>query len=197
MNAFSVYYIHYSHPKQVVGKELKCALNAPPNASLNAVVPPATPVYTESPDSAVTPMDQNVTGNVLSNADVPPGQTATVLGFSVAGTNQVICPVPMGRHRSLQSTGGVVAPNCVDGPATLTDPTTGEPIGTLTMATDGTYTFDPAPGYVGPVPSVNVYTATSGGQTAISTLTLDIVPGRLDASTTGCTWPSHCMHMRS
>ena len=143
-----------------------------------AAVPPATPIYTESPDSAVTPMGQNATGNVLDNASVPAGQTATVVGFSVAGSSQLICPLPMPLRRSLQSMTGPISPDCVkSGPVTLTDPETGETIGTIAIAADGSYVFDPVPGYVGPVPSINVYTATSDGQTAISTLTLDVVSG--------------------
>jgi hypothetical protein len=123
-------------------------------------------------------MDQNATGNVLDNASIPPGQTAAVAGFSVAGSSQLICPLPMPLRRSLQSMTGPISPDCVkSGPVTLTDPKTGEIIGTMAIAADGSYVFDPVPAYVGPVPSVNVYTATSGGQTAISTLTIDVAAG--------------------
>jgi hypothetical protein len=92
---------------------------------------------------------------VLSNAATPSGQTASVTGFSVAGSGQVILPG--------------------QGPVTLTDPATGVPIGTLTMSASGAYTFDPVSGYLGPAPAISVYTKTSSGQTAVSSLTLDVV----------------------
>jgi hypothetical protein len=100
-------------------------------------------------------MGQNATGNVLANANVPSGQTAQVTGFSIAGSTQVYPP------------GSTV---------TLTDPVTGEPIGTLTISASGAYTFDPVDGYVGPTPAVNVYSKTSAGTTAVSSLTIDVLP---------------------
>jgi hypothetical protein len=101
-------------------------------------------------------MGQNATGNVLANANVPSGQTAQVTGFSIAGSTTVY---PAGST------------------VTLTDPLTGEPIGTLTISASGAYTFDPVDGYVGPTPAVNVYSKTSTGTTAVSSLTLDVLPG--------------------
>lgn len=101
-------------------------------------------------------MDQPVSGNVLDNASPPPGTTAQVTGFSVAGTTQVY---PAGSN------------------VTLNDPVTGTPIGTLTIAPSGAYTFDPVPGWVGPAPAINVYEQASNGQTAVSALTLDVVAG--------------------
>jgi hypothetical protein len=106
-------------------------------------------------------MGQTKTGNVLADADLAAGVTATVTGFSIDGTSKVY---PPGSN------------------VTLNDPVTGVPIGTLTLAADGTYVFDPVDGYVGPVPVVNVYEKSSNGQTAISTLTLDVVPGECGAA---------------
>ena len=103
-------------------------------------------------------MGQTTNGNVLDNANLPAGVTATVTGFSIEGTTKVYPP------------GSTV---------TLSDPVTGEPIGTITVRADGSYTFDPVDGYIGPVPAVNVYEQASNGQTAVSTLTLDVVPGKL------------------
>jgi hypothetical protein len=100
-------------------------------------------------------MGQSLAGNVLSNANVPSGQTASVTGFTVAGSSQVYTP---------GST-----------PVTLYSPTTREPIGTLTIAPNGAYTFDPVDGYMGPVPAINIYTQSSDGQKAVSGLTIDVV----------------------
>lgn len=100
-------------------------------------------------------MDQTVSGNVLTNDALPPGTTATVTGISIAGSSTVY---PAGSN------------------VTLDDPVTGLPIGTLVVSPNGTYTFDPVDGYVGPVPAVNVYEQTNTGLTAVSALTLDVVP---------------------
>lgn len=94
--------------------------------------------------------------NVLNNAAIPAGQTATVTGFNVQGTSQVVTP---------------------GSPAvTLTSPSTGQPMGTLTMAASGAYTFTPLPSYVGPAPLINVYSRTSNGLTTVSSLAIDVAP---------------------
>ena len=128
------------------------------HAVCRAAGTPASAVYSDAADTASTPMGQNATGNVLANANLPVGVTAQVTGFSVAGST-VVYP-----------TGSSV---------TLNDPVTGQPIGTLTVLADGSYTFDPVDGYVGPAPAVNVYSKASNGQTAVSSLTLDVLPGGL------------------
>ena len=99
-------------------------------------------------------MDQPVSGNVLVNANLPAGTTAIVTGFSIAGSGQIITPG--------------------QGPVPVLDPATGVPIGTLVMQSNGAYTFDPVPGYVGPAPAVSLYLSRSDGQTAVSTLTIDV-----------------------
>jgi hypothetical protein len=101
-------------------------------------------------------MGQTATGNVLANANVPSGQTAVVTGFSIADSTQVY---PVGST------------------VTLTDPLTGQPIGTLTISSTGDFSFDPEDGYLGPTPAINVYSKTSTGTTAVSSLTLDVVQG--------------------
>jgi CshA-type fibril repeat protein len=129
-----------------------------PGALAVTVLPvgtPASAVYSDPADTVSTPMGQNATGNVLANANVPSG-TASVTGFSIAGSTKMYAP------------GSTVA---------LTDPVTSEPIGTVTIAADGSYTFDPVDGYIGPAPAVNVYSKTSTGATAVSSLTLDVLPG--------------------
>ena len=122
-----------------------------------AVGTPASAVYSDAADTVATPMGQNATGNVLATANLPTGVTAQVTGFSIAGSTTVYPP------------GSTV---------TLTDPVTGEPIGTLTMSANGAYTFDPVDGYIGPAPAVNVYSKASNGETAVSSLTIDVLPSK-------------------
>ena len=107
-------------------------------------------------------MGEPLTGNVLDNARVPTGQAATVTGFSVGTSNDVIAPG--------------------SGPITLNDPDTGLPMGTLDMKGDGTYTFTPEPGYVGPAPAISVFSRTTDGQTIQSGLTIDVVPRESQAT---------------
>ena len=132
-----------------------------PGALAMTVLPAGTPasaVYSDAADSVSTPLGQTATGNVLANANVPSGQTAQVTGFSIAGTTKVY---PPGSN------------------VTLTDPVTGAPIGTLTISASGAYAFDPVDGYLGPTPAVNVYSQASNGATAVSSLTVDVLPGEV------------------
>lgn len=48
-------------------------------------------------------------------------------------------------------------------------------VGSLTINADGSYTFDPDPGYTGPVP-VATYTVSDGTETDTGTLTLNVTP---------------------
>jgi hypothetical protein len=149
-----------------------------PSALAVTVLPvgtPASAVYSDAADTVSTPMGQTATGNVLANANIPAGTTAQVTGFSIAGSTKVY---PAGSN------------------VTLTDPITGEPIGTLTLAADGTYVFDPVDGYLGPTPAINVYSQTSKGTTAVSSLTLDVLPGEHLSFTWhgSITWPRWLLH---
>jgi hypothetical protein len=123
--------------------------------SCSAAGTPASAVYSDAPDTRVTPMGTPVSDNVLSNANLPSGTTAQVTGFSIAGSTQIYPP---------------------GSDVTLNDPLTGEPIGTLVLSSSGAYTFTPVPGFVGPTPAVNVYSKTSNGVTAVASLTIDVLP---------------------
>ena len=93
------------------------------------------------------------TGNVLDNATVPPGTTASVTGFSVPGSNTVY---PAGSTVS------------------LVDPVTGTVTGTMQVNPDGSYVFTPAPGYVGDVPPVDVAVSSSDGQSVVVPLAVSV-----------------------
>ena len=101
-------------------------------------------------------MGQTISGNVLNNAKIPLGGKANVTGFVVQGSTQVILP---------------------GSPAiTLNDLKTNKPMGKLSMKSDGSYVFEPAPGYIGPAPAVSVYLESSEKQTAVSALSLEVLP---------------------
>lgn len=99
--------------------------------------------------------NQTVSGNVLSNAVPPSGETATVQSFTLTGSTAVYAPGPT--------------------PVTVVDPASGNVTGTLTLQPDGSLTFIPAPGFAGPVPPVSYVVASSDGQTNPSAVTIDIV----------------------
>jgi hypothetical protein len=111
-----------------------------------------------------TPLGQAATGNVLANANLPTGVTAQVTGFSIAGSTTVY---PAGSN------------------VTLTDPSTGLTIGTITISSSGAYTFDPVDGFIGPTPALNLFSKTAdGAATAVSSLTIDVLPSELHFRTT-------------
>ncbi|NEQ48136.1 MAG: tandem-95 repeat protein [Leptolyngbya sp. SIOISBB] len=66
------------------------------------------------------------------------------------------------------------------GTATNLTATNGDPIGTLTLNQDGTFTFDPADNYTGPIPSVT-YTITDGELTDEAVLSFNNVTPVNDA----------------
>ncbi|MES2990956.1 MAG: Ig-like domain-containing protein, partial [Pseudomonadota bacterium] len=99
-----------------------------------------------NPDTASTPEDTPVSGNVLVNDTDIDGNPLTVTQVTIAGVTY---------------------------PAGTPAPILG--VGTLTMNPDGGYTFVPAPNYNGPVPSVT-YTVSDGSVTTTSTLTITVSP---------------------
>jgi hypothetical protein len=101
------------------------------------------------------------TGNVLDNVTSPPGTTETVTGFSVPGSDTVY-------------PAGSTVP--------VTDPATGLVTGTMQVNPDGTYVFNPAPGYTGPVPPVTVEVTSSDGQTVEVPLIVTVNALLTDAS---------------
>jgi VCBS repeat-containing protein len=97
-------------------------------------------------DIASTPEDVTLAGHVIANDTDGDGDALTLIGFTV---------------------GGIAHP--AGGTATLPG------IGTITMTSDGGYTFVPAPNYDGAVPTVT-YTLGDGSTTSTATLTLSVTP---------------------
>ena len=98
---------------------------------------------------------------MLDNVTPPPGTTESVTGFSVPGSDTIY---PAGTS------------------VPLVDPATGTVTGTMQVNPDGSYIFTPAPGYVGPVPTVDVIVASSDGQSKEVPLTVSVNAVLTDAS---------------
>lgn len=107
-------------------------------------------------DRRITKMGQSISGNMLANANIALGDKVNVTGFVVQGTSQVIKP------------GGA--------PVTLNDLRTGKAMGKLSINFDGTYDFEPAPGFTGAAPAVSLYLQNSDKQTTVSALALEVLP---------------------
>ena len=129
----------------------------PPYAS-TVTIQPVNPAPVATPETESTPENTQLTGNVLDNETDPDGDPLTVTAASV----------------DVDGSGAPVA-LVLGTPTPLTD-TAGDPIGTITLNTDGSYTFDPETGYNGPVPTVT-YTATDiDGESADTTLDITVTP---------------------
>ena len=114
-----------------------------------AVTPLAVPSVTVS-----TPPGKAVTGNFLSGVTAPPGATAAVTAVQVPGS---AAPVQPGSD-----------------PVSVTDPTTGTVTGTLDVKANGTYTFVPSSGYIGPVPPVTLTVSSSDSQSKTALLSITV-----------------------
>ena len=106
----------------------------------------ANPAPSAVDDSATTAEDTAISGNVLTNDSDPDGDPLSVTQFTINGTTY----------------------NAGD-TASLTE-------GQLTLNSDGSWTFQPAANYNGPVPAVS-YTVSDGeGGTATATLNITVTP---------------------
>ena len=114
-------------------------------AATPLVVPPVT-------DS--TPPGEPATGNALTGASIPAGATASVTSFLVPGSST---PIKAG-----------------SGPVPVVEPATGVVTGTMAVNPDGSYIFTPAPGYVGPVPSITLIVASTDGKSVQVALSVSV-----------------------
>jgi CshA-type fibril repeat protein len=115
------------------------------------MVMPVVPDTTNSapvaqPDTAITPENQPVFGNVLTNDSDADGDTLSVTQFVING-----------------STYAAGATASIAG------------VGSLTINADGGYSFTPAPNFTGPVPQAS-YTVTDGQATDTSSLFIGVTP---------------------
>lgn len=124
--------------------------------------PPAPPVRLQDGNEALNAAEGTpVRTNVLNNAIAPPGSTVSVASFTIAGSNVTYTP-----SRN---------------PVTVVDPISGLAAGTLVVRANGDVTFTPAPGFTGPVPEILTTVKSSDGQTNPSSLSINVLPGRLKA----------------
>lgn len=112
------------------------------------------------PDTGTTPEDTPISGNVIDNDRDVDSPRPVLTGFSVDidgdGAPETFAP---GQTAAIAG------------------------VGTITLGSDGGYTFTPAPDYAGPVPVVGYTIADTDGDTAQGTLTLTVEP-RPDATIT-------------
>lgn len=132
--------------------DLCVPFNSGPAASGTPPPPPAT---SDASETFATTPNTPVNGNLLSNANLPAGSSARVVGFTIQGDSTVYTP-------------GAT-------PVQAEDPITGQVVGSFEVRPDGVFTFTPAPGYIGPVPSLSYTVAGSDGRTDASTLSIDVV----------------------
>ena len=111
----------------------------------------ANPVPVPTDDVVSTPEDTPATGNVLTNDVDPDGDTLTVTGYLVDGVLVTVTP---------GTPGVVIIPGA----------------GTLSISSNGSYTFTPVPDWHGTVPTVT-YTVTDGeGGTTTAELRITVTP---------------------
>lgn len=91
-----------------------------------------------------TPPEQAVDGSVLSGALAPAGAMLSVTSIRLPGSIQAIAPGSQ--------------------PQQVLDPTTGKVTGSLLLRSDGTFTFTPAVGFTGLVPTMYATVTSSDGQ---------------------------------
>ncbi|MEJ8856077.1 cadherin-like domain-containing protein [Variovorax robiniae] len=121
----------------------------------------APPVLAEKPPVETAGQDKSAKGNLLTGDTDPDGDTLTVIGFTVDVDGD-------GIPDTFTVTPG--APTTT----TIRD-AEGNPIGTITIGSDGSFKFTVDTGFSGPVPQV-VYTVTDGTATGQGTLKIADVP---------------------
>jgi hypothetical protein len=126
-----------------------------------ATLPAAGPIK-DSGETVFTFPTEPATGNLLDNATPPPGTSLSITGFKLPGSPTALPPGPT--------------------PVPVTDPASGDLVGTIVVRPEGTYTFTPSPGYVGDVPPISYTVTSSDGQAKDSVLDLEVRPQLLDGN---------------
>ncbi|WP_201593489.1 tandem-95 repeat protein, partial [Psychrobacter fozii] len=107
------------------------------STTLDITVTPVEDVPVASPEIEITPEDVTLTGNVLTNDTDGDGNNTLTVDSATVDVDGSGTPVAL-----------------VLGTATALTATDGSSIGDLTLNTDGSYSFDPAPNFNGTVPQV-------------------------------------------
>ncbi len=115
------------------------------SGTLGITVTPVNDVPVAANETTSTPQDTPKSGSVLTNDTDPDGDTLSITTFTIGG----------------------VTYNAGD---TASIPG----VGTIVVNTDGTYTFTPAFGYVGTVPTIGYAISDGNGGTTNGTLTLSV-----------------------
>lgn len=117
---------------------------------------PAAPQLAVQPVVVTTAPSKAASGSMLTGITPPTGATLSVTGFRLPGSTKPIVPG--------------------SGPVQVVDPITSKITGTLAVRTDGTFTFTPAAGFTGTVPTVYVTVKSSDGQSKEAPLTVIVQP---------------------
>ena len=121
------------------------------------------------PEVATTPEDTPISGNILTNdSDVDVGDTLSVTQFTVDVDGNGT--IGLGETFTVPPGGSVTTPTIV---------VDGKNAGTITIASDGSYTFTPAQDFNGTIPIIT-YTVNDGSgavnNTATATLSISVTP---------------------
>lgn len=117
---------------------------------------PAAPQLTVQPVVVTTAASTAVSGSMLAGVTPPAGATLSVTGLRLPGSAK---PIAAGSS-----------------PVQVVDPITGKVTGRLAVRTDGTFTFTPAAGFAGNVPTVYVTVKSSNGQSKEAPLMVIVRP---------------------
>lgn len=118
---------------------------------------PPPPVQDGNEDRTIPQGSSPLNLNLLDNAVPPPGTTAAITSFTLPGS----------------STAYPAGPN----PVTITDPVSGNAVGSIVVRPDGSTTFTPVATFSGQVPPVSYTVKSSDGQTTKSVLSVVVTPG--------------------
>jgi CshA-type fibril repeat protein len=116
----------------------------------------ATPMLDAQNDINQVPSGTTATGSVLTNDSVSDNSAITVTSATYLNASGVATPLPLGTATQVYDASGTLA-------------------GTMTLNSNGTYTFVPAANYSGTVP-VNYTAANSSGSTDTATLSIEVIP---------------------
>ena len=129
------------------------AAGATSSTTLTVTIQGANDVPVAAPQTATvmegTPLVVNAAGGLLVGSFDVDGGALSISGFTVAG---------------------------VPGPYTLGSPVSMPGVGSLTIHADGSYSFTPVANYTGAIPAISFTVSDGAGGTAVSTLSLALVP---------------------